>query len=60
VTPFKEDFLLDIEALKRIVHFSIDGNWVFGGFGYNGWKCNIIPRWKEIVIKTVIKTMVVY
>jgi 4-hydroxy-tetrahydrodipicolinate synthase len=26
VTPFKEDFLLDIEALKRIVHFSIDGN----------------------------------
>jgi 4-hydroxy-tetrahydrodipicolinate synthase len=54
VTPFKEDFSRHRSIKKNCTFFDRWRNWVFG-FGYNGWKCNIIPRWKEIVIKTVIE-----
>jgi 4-hydroxy-tetrahydrodipicolinate synthase len=57
VTPFKKDFSIDIEALQRIVNFSIDG-----GIGYlvvmgtTAENATLTAYEKEQVIKTVIET----
>ena len=56
VTPFKEDFSLDIEALKRIVHFSIDGGIEYlVVLGTTAENATLSQDEKEIVIKTVIE-----
>lgn len=56
VTPFKEDFSIDTEALKRIVNFSIDGGIEYlVVLGTTAENATLSPDEKELVISTVIE-----
>lgn len=56
VTPFKEDFSIDTEALKRIVNFSIDGGIEYLVIlGTTAENATLSQDEKELVIKTVIE-----
>jgi 4-hydroxy-tetrahydrodipicolinate synthase len=55
VTPFKKDFSVDIEALQRIVNFSIDGGVEYlVVMGTTAENATLTAEEKELVIKTVI------
>lgn len=55
VTPFKKDFSVDIEALQRIVNFSIDGGVEYlVVMGTTAENATLTESEKELVIKTVI------
>ncbi|PBJ16184.1 4-hydroxy-tetrahydrodipicolinate synthase [Flavobacterium sp. ACN6] len=55
VTPFKKDFSVDIEALQRIVNFSIDGGVEYlVVMGTTAENATLTTEEKELVIKTVI------
>jgi 4-hydroxy-tetrahydrodipicolinate synthase len=55
VTPFKKDFSVDIEALQRVVNFSIDGGVeYFVVMGTTAENATLAADEKELVIKTVI------
>lgn len=55
VTPFKKDFSVDIEALHRIVNFSIDGGVEYlVVMGTTAENATLSQEEKELVIKTVI------
>ncbi|KFF04444.1 4-hydroxy-tetrahydrodipicolinate synthase [Flavobacterium reichenbachii] len=55
VTPFKKDFSVDIEALHRIVNFSIDGGVEYlVVMGTTAENATLTSAEKELVIKTVI------
>ena len=55
VTPFKKDFSVDIEALQRIVNFSIDGGVEYLVImGTTAENATLTQAEKELVIKTVI------
>ncbi|MBW1655900.1 4-hydroxy-tetrahydrodipicolinate synthase [Flavobacterium quisquiliarum] len=55
VTPFKKDFSVDIEALHRIVNFSIDGGVEYlVVMGTTAENATLTAEEKELVIKTVI------
>jgi len=55
VTPFKKDFSVDIEALHRIVNFSIDGGVEYlVVMGTTAENATLTSQEKELVIKTVI------
>ena len=57
VTPFKKDFSIDIEALQRIVNFSIDGGVEYlVVMGTTAENATLTQSEKELVIKTVIDT----
>lgn len=56
VTPFKEDFSIDIEALKRIVNFSIDGGIEYlVVLGTTAENATLSQQEKELVIDIVIE-----
>ncbi|RDI56232.1 4-hydroxy-tetrahydrodipicolinate synthase [Flavobacterium glaciei] len=56
VTPFKEDFSIDTEALTRIVNFSIDGGIEYlVVLGTTAENATLSPEEKELVIRTVIE-----
>jgi 4-hydroxy-tetrahydrodipicolinate synthase len=56
VTPFKEDFSVDTEALKSIVNFSVDGGIEYLVIlGTTAENATLSPEEKELVIKTVIE-----
>ena len=56
VTPFKEDFSIDTEALKKIVNFSIDGGIEYlVVLGTTAENATLSPDEKELVISTVIE-----
>jgi 4-hydroxy-tetrahydrodipicolinate synthase len=55
VTPFKKDFSIDVEALKRIVNYQIDnGVDYLVILGTTGEPATLNTEEKELVIKTVI------
>lgn len=55
VTPFKEDFSIDTEALKSIVNFSVDGGIEYLVIlGTTAENATLSQEEKELVIKTVI------
>lgn len=55
VTPFKEDFSIDVEALTRIVNFSIDGGVEYlVVLGTTAENATLTAAEKEVVIQTVI------
>lgn len=55
VTPFKKDFSVDIEALQRIVNFSIDGGVEYlVVMGTTAENATLTTEEKELVIKTVV------
>ncbi|RXM41874.1 4-hydroxy-tetrahydrodipicolinate synthase [Flavobacterium sp. YO64] len=55
VTPFKKDFSIDIEALQRIVNFSIDGGVEYlVVMGTTAENATLTQEEKELVINTVI------
>ena len=57
VTPFKKDFSVDVEALQRIVNFSIDGGVEYlVVMGTTAENATLTQAEKELVIKTVIDT----
>jgi len=57
VTPFKEDFSIDTEALKRIVNFSIDGGIEYlVVLGTTAESATLSQEEQELVIKTIIET----
>ncbi|WP_447636675.1 4-hydroxy-tetrahydrodipicolinate synthase [Flavobacterium microcysteis] len=57
VTPFKKDFSVDVEALKRIVNYQIDnGIDYMVVLGTTGEPATLKKEEKELVIKTVIET----
>ncbi|KUJ60968.1 4-hydroxy-tetrahydrodipicolinate synthase [Flavobacteriaceae bacterium CRH] len=57
VTPFKKDFSIDIEALQRIVNFSVDGGVEYlVVMGTTAENATLTQAEKELVIKTVIDT----
>ncbi|WP_264551266.1 4-hydroxy-tetrahydrodipicolinate synthase [Flavobacterium sp. N2038] len=57
VTPFKKDFSVDIEALQRIVNFSIDGGVEYlVVMGTTAENATLTESEKELVIRTVIET----
>jgi 4-hydroxy-tetrahydrodipicolinate synthase len=57
VTPFKEDYSIDIESLKGIVNFSIDGGIEYLVIlGTTAENATLTLQEKELVIKTVIDT----
>ena len=57
VTPFKKDFSIDIEALQRIVNFSIDGGVEYlVVMGTTAENATLTQAEKELVITTVINT----
>jgi 4-hydroxy-tetrahydrodipicolinate synthase len=57
VTPFKKDFSIDIEALQRIVNFSIDGGVEYlVVMGTTAENATLTQAEKELVITTVIDT----
>ncbi|MFH6996780.1 4-hydroxy-tetrahydrodipicolinate synthase [Flavobacterium sp. FlaQc-57] len=57
VTPFKKDFSIDIDALQRIVNFSIDGGVEYlVVMGTTAENATLTQAEKELVIKTVIDT----
>lgn len=56
VTPFKKDFSIDIEALHRIVNFSIDGGVEYlVVMGTTAENATLTQTEKELVINTVIE-----
>ena len=56
VTPFKQDFSIDTEALKRIVNFSIDGGIEYlVVLGTTAENATLSQQEKELVIDTVIE-----
>lgn len=56
VTPFKEDFSIDTEALKRIVNFSVDGGVEYLVIlGTTAENATLNNDEKELVIQTVIE-----
>ena len=56
VTPFKEDFSIDTEALRRIVNFSVDGGVEYVVIlGTTAENATLNNEEKELVIKTVIE-----
>lgn len=56
VTPFKKDFSIDTEALKRIVNFSIDGGIEYlVVMGTTAENATLSSEEKELVIRTVIE-----
>lgn len=56
VTPFKEDFSVDTEALKRIVNFSVDGGVEYLVIlGTTAENATLTSDEKELVIQTVIE-----
>jgi 4-hydroxy-tetrahydrodipicolinate synthase len=56
VTPFKKDFSIDVEALKRIVHFQIEnGIEYLVVLGTTGESATLTSDEKELVIQTVIE-----
>ena len=56
VTPFKEDFSIDTEALKKIVNFSIDGGIEYlVVMGTTAVNATLSLDEKELVIRTVIE-----
>jgi 4-hydroxy-tetrahydrodipicolinate synthase len=56
VTPFKKDFSIDIEALHRIVNFSIDGGVEYlVVMGTTAENATLTTSEKELVINTVIE-----
>ena len=56
VTPFKEDFSIDTEALTRIVNFSVDGGVEYLVIlGTTAENATLTSEEKELVIKTVIE-----
>jgi 4-hydroxy-tetrahydrodipicolinate synthase len=55
VTPFKEDFSIDTEALQRIVNFSVDGGVEYlVVMGTTAENATLTQNEKELVISTVI------
>lgn len=55
VTPFKKDFSVDIEALQRVVNFSIDGGVEYlVVMGTTAENATLTAEEKELVINTVI------
>lgn len=55
VTPFKKDFSIDIEALQRIVNFSIDGGVEYlVVMGTTAENATLTQAEKELVITTVV------
>jgi len=57
VTPFKKDFSVDVEALKRIVNYQIDnGIDYMVVLGTTGEPATLKKEEKELVIKTIIET----
>ena len=57
VTPFKKNFSVDFEALKKIVNFVIDGGVDYLVIlGTTGEPATLTPEEKEAVIKTIIET----
>ncbi|UQD56822.1 4-hydroxy-tetrahydrodipicolinate synthase [Flavobacterium sp. K5-23] len=55
VTPFKEDFSIDTEALTRIVNFSVDGGIEYLVIlGTTAENATLSQAEKELVIKTVV------
>ena len=55
VTPFKKDFSVDVEALKRIVHYQIDnGIDYLVILGTTAENATLDDQEKEVVIKTII------
>ncbi|SDX20764.1 4-hydroxy-tetrahydrodipicolinate synthase [Flavobacterium degerlachei] len=57
VTPFKEDFSVDTEALKSIVNFSVDGGIEYLVIlGTTAENATLTQDEKELVIKTVIES----
>jgi 4-hydroxy-tetrahydrodipicolinate synthase len=56
VTPFKKDFSVDTEALRRIVRFVIDGGVEYlVVLGTTAESATLTPEEKELVIQTIIK-----
>ena len=56
VTPFKQDFSIDTEALKRIVNFSIDGGIEYLVIlGTTAENATLSSDEKELVIRTVVE-----
>nr|WP_315200229.1 4-hydroxy-tetrahydrodipicolinate synthase [uncultured Flavobacterium sp.] len=56
VTPFKNDFTIDVEALRRIVNFSIDGGIEYlVVLGTTAENATLSADEKELVIATVIE-----
>lgn len=57
VTPFKEDFSIDTEALKKIVNFSVDGGIEYlVVLGTTAENATLSQEEKELVISTVIES----
>jgi 4-hydroxy-tetrahydrodipicolinate synthase len=57
VTPFKEDLSIDIEALRRIVNFSIDGGIEYlVVLGTTAENATLSQDEKELIINTVVET----
>ncbi len=57
VTPFKKDFSVDVEALKRIVQHQIDGGVDYlVVLGTTGEPATLTQPEKELVIQTVVET----
>lgn len=56
VTPFKKDFSVDTEALKRIVRFVIDGGVEYlVVLGTTAESVTLTPAEKELVIQTIVQ-----
>jgi 4-hydroxy-tetrahydrodipicolinate synthase len=56
ITPFKDDFTIDIDALKRVVNFSIDGGIEYlVVLGTTAENATLSAGEKELVIATVIE-----
>lgn len=56
VTPFKKDFSVDTEALKRIVRFVIDGGVEYlVVLGTTAESATLTPAEKELVIQTIVQ-----
>jgi 4-hydroxy-tetrahydrodipicolinate synthase len=56
ITPFKDDFTIDVEALRRIVNFSIDGGIEYlVVLGTTAENATLSQEEKELVIATVIE-----
>lgn len=56
VTPFKKDFSIDIEALHRIVNFSIDGGVEYlVVMGTTAENATLTQNEKELVINTIVE-----
>ncbi|MDR6845858.1 4-hydroxy-tetrahydrodipicolinate synthase [Flavobacterium granuli] len=56
ITPFKEDFTIDIDALRRVVNFSIDGGIEYlVVLGTTAENATLSELEKELVIATVIE-----